>query len=83
MARIFAKHHEVKYSKACKRSYNDTKKWARSIPVVSKSHWEFLVRQNLIPLDIPTNFNQVYDEFSSWSDLGNKIKGKAYLKKVF
>ena len=66
-----------------KRSYKDTKKWARSVPVISSTHWEFLAKQNLIPLDIPTNLHTVYKEFSGWSNfLGNKIKGKASLKET-
>lgn len=66
-----------------KRSYKDTKKWARSVPVISSNHWKFLAKQNLIPLDIPTNVHTVYKDFRGWSDfLGNKIKGKASLKET-
>ncbi len=66
-----------------KRSYKDAKEWAQSVPVISKTHWDFLAKQNLIPLDIPTNLNTVYKEFLSWSDfLGNRIKGKASLKET-
>ena len=55
----------------------------RSVPVISKTHWDFLAKQNLIPLDIPTNLHKVYKEFTGWSDfLGNKIKGKASLKEI-
>lgn len=66
-----------------KRSYESTKEWARSVPVISKTHWDFLAKQNLIPLDIPLGLGQFYKEFSGWPDfLGNKIKGKASLKET-
>ena len=60
------------------RSFRDAKKWARSVPVVSRVHWSYLASVDKIPRDIPTNVNQVYPEFSTWRDfLDFNIKGKS------
>lgn len=60
------------------RSFEDAKKWAQSIPVISSTHWLYLAKIDKIPRDIPTNVNQVYKEFTTWRDfLEFNIKGKS------
>lgn len=62
------------------RGFEEAKAWARSQPVLSASHWQYLAKKKEIPTDIPTNL-KVYPEYRGSQDFfGNKIKGRSSIK---
>jgi very-short-patch-repair endonuclease len=62
------------------RKFEAAQEWARSQPVLSKLHWDYLAKMNKIPLDIPTNLKS-YSEFKGMNEfLGNNVKGRASIK---
>lgn len=64
-----------------KVSYEEAKAWARSVPVLSVSHWEYLSKKDLIPRNIPIYLKTSYTEFKGWRDfLGFKVKGRSSIK---
>ena len=62
------------------RTFEAAQEWAKSQPVLSTLHWQYLAKKEKIPLDIPTNL-RIYPEFKGMRlFLGNEVKGRASIK---